>query len=283
MTGSSEGFVLDKSGYVDAKAYIDGVAALLSCNSYELNVKLNGTKISESIDLTSLTVDGTAKVAIKDGRVSVALPVSVGYNGYTVSLTAYYTVALSGGDYGDIYLDIEKMTVKTGETESREIILGAKVFCDINDAYETVNRIISKFKSAGADTVAVYAETDLISKVIETLLKLDYNEIIHATNEKLEVNLNVDEILSGLEISLGGISFGNLHLEYVTASGHLSGTLEKLGLSLNLSGSDNEVVITDGEGFVDLNIYLHSIETLLNRNSYVSKSTSTEVKSKAKR
>ncbi len=271
VTGSSEGFVLDKSGYVDAKAYIDGVAALLSCNSYELNVKLNGTKISESIDLTSLTVDGTAKVAIKDGRVSVALPVSVGYNGYTVSLTAYYTVALSGGDYGDIYLDIEKMTVKTGETESREIILGAKVFCDINDAYETVNRIISKFKSAGADTVAVYAETDLISKVIETLLKLDYNEIIHATNEKLEVNLNVDEILSGLEISLGGISFGNLHLEYVTASGHLSGTLEKLGLSLNLSGSDNEVVITDGEGFVDLNIYLHSIETLLNRNSYVVK------------
>ena len=163
------------------------------------------------------------------------------------------------------------MTVKTGETESREIILGAKVFCDINDAYETVNRIISKFKPAGADTVAVYAETDLISKVIETLLKLDYNEIIHATNEKLEVNLNVDEILSGLEISLGGISFGNLHLEYVTASGQLSGTLEKLGLSLNLSGSDNEVVITDGEGFVDLNIYLHSIETLLNRNSYVVK------------
>ena len=277
VTGSDSALVLDKENYVDVKAYIDGVKALLESTSYEVTLKLQGTKLNESIDLTGLYVEGTAKIGLKDGQIKVALPVFVEYNEYAVNLTAYYTVNLSGGDYGDIYLHVGKMTVKTSETESSEIELNAKVYCDINGAADTVNAIISRFKPSdnGTEEAAALAETDnggsvsMISKAIQTLLKLNYNEIINATNEKLDLNVDVDEILKGIDVSLGGISFGELHLEYVTKTGALSGTLNKLGLSLDILGTDNEVELTDGAGYVNLNAYLESVNTLLGRNSYV--------------
>lgn len=283
ITGSENVLILDKENYVDIKAYIDGVKTLLSSTSYEVAVKLQGTKLNESVNLEGLYVDGTAKIALKDGQVKVALPVYVSYNEYAVNLTAYYTVSLSGGDYGDIYLDVEKMTVKTSETESKDIELNAKVYCDINGAADTIKAIISRFKPSdggngeNTDTgVAAAAEEEggsasIIARAIETLLKLDYNEIIYATNDKLTVNVNVDEILAGMQISLGGISFGDLHLEYVTKTGALSGTLQKLGLSLDIVGTDKEVTLTDGAGYVNLNTYLESVNKLLNRNSYVVK------------
>lgn len=247
--------------YVDLGVYLDSVNSLLRKPSYDISIDLAGTKISDGIDLSSLKVNGVATVAIENGTIRVKLPLTVAYGDYGINLTAYYTVNLSEGTYGKIYLNVTSVTV-SGEN----ITLDAKAYCDIKSVVDGVKEIISKLTPS--QTAALSGETDVIAKAIETVLKLDFNEIINATNEKLSVELNVDEILSGLEISLGGISFGNLKLEFVTATGSLNGSLEKLGLTVSVNGNDNNLADFATDGYVDLGVYLDSINALLSKKSY---------------
>ncbi len=250
----------DTKDYVDLTVYIESVGSLLAKPSYDISFALEGKKISDGLDLSGLKVEGVATAAVEGGSVRVKLPLNVNCDDYGVQLCAYYTVNLSDGGYGKIYLHVTSLTVN-GES----IALDARVYCDISRVADGIKDIIAKFTPS---TQNAAEQSDLIAKVIETVLKLDYNEAIHATNEKLNVNLDVDEILAGLDISLGGISFGTLKLEFVTATASLSGTLENLGLTVHLNGNEAALEEFSAAGYVDLGIYVDSISALLSKQSY---------------
>lgn len=266
ISGSENSFETDKENYVDINVYLESVYYLLQKPSYDISVSLVGTKLTDKIDLSSLKVTAVATAAIEDGNIRVALPVTAQYGEYGIKLTAYYTINLSDGTYGKVYLNVAEISV--GENV---ISLDAKAYCDIKHVADGVTDLIAKFTPAPAateDTGAQEEQASLLARALETLLKLDYNQIITATNENLTVKLNVDEILSGLEISLGGISFGELNLEFTVATGALSGTLENLGLTLGVSGNEEALAPFATDGYVDLGAYLDNISALISKKSY---------------
>ncbi|MDE7440402.1 MAG: leucine-rich repeat protein [Clostridia bacterium] len=259
ITGSDKTLTeVDAQSYVDITAYVEGVYSLLNKPSYDVTISLEGTKITDKIDLSGLTVNGVATVAIENKTIRVKLPVAVSYGDLSVKLTAYYTINISDGSYGNVYLHVTEFCGKE---------VNAKVYCEIKDLVDSVNGIIAKFASNNKISVAS-EEASLLSKAIETLLNLDYNEIIHATNDKLSVSIDVDEILSSLDISLGGITFGELNLEFVPQTATLGGTLEKLGLTVGLNGNENSLAPFDGKGYVDLNAFVSGIAGIVNSEVY---------------
>lgn len=254
--------IIAPDGFVNFNAYLDSVYSLLSKPSYNISFTLNGTEISDKIDLRGLKAEGVATVAAEGNCVRVQLPLTVSYGEYGVELTAYYTVNLSDGSYGKVYINVTSLTVL-----NEKIQLDAKVHCDVAAAVDGIKEIINKFlpssEAVGEQTVQV----DMLAKVIQVLLKLDYNEIIFATNEKLCVTLNVDELLSSLDISLG-VTFGELDLQFIVASATLNGRLEQLGLEVTLNGNDGALAEFELSNYVDLQIYLDGVNTLLGKNSY---------------
>ena len=270
IEGSENGIpAIDKKGYVDVNVYLDGVYSLLRNPSYDITLSFAGAKLTDEIDLSDLKVDARATLAIENGKtIRVQLPLTVQYGEYGVELTAYYTVNVSDKTYGEIYLHITSVTVSGEKTE-----LNAKVYCDIKEVVDGVQSIIDMFspkdKEEGNEEIAAVSEnTDIVLKVVETLLKLNYNEIIEATNEQLTVTLDVDAILSELELDLGGITFGELKLEFIPQEGTLKGELEALGLEVSVSGNEKALAEIESAGYVDLGTYLDSITALLNKNSY---------------
>ena len=265
ITGSNNGIpALNKEDFVDVTLYIESVYSLLQKPAYDIAISFGGAKLSDSIDLSELQVNGVATVAIEGKTVRVQLPAVVEYGDYGLELTAYYTINLSDGDYGEIYLHITSLKL-AGKTKN----IDAKIYGDIKHVADGVQEIIAKFGTQQeAKAAAANEQSTVISKAVETLLNLDFNEIIHATNEKLTVKLDIDEILSGLDISLGGIQLGVLDLEFVPATGTLGGRLEKLNLGVVLSGNDTALAEFVTDGFVDLGVYLDSVNALLQKPSY---------------
>ncbi len=248
---------IDADGYVDINTYLESVYSLLKKPSYDIAVSLDGTEIADGIDLRGLKVNGVATVAVENGTVRVKLPVTISYKTVSLTLTAYYTVNLTDGSYGNVYLHVTQFNGKD---------VNAKVYCDIKDAVEGINGIIAKFVSGSG--IAVTNEQSVLSNVIALLLKADYNEIINATNEKLNVTFDVDALLSALDISLGGVSFGELNLEFVPKTGVLNGSLEKLGLTVSLAGSNEPLAQFGGEGYVDVNSFISGIAGIVNSEVY---------------
>ena len=248
----------NKGDYVDVNAYVKSLSSLLGKPSYNLSISFEGGKLSDKADLSGLRVNGEAIVAIESGSVRVALPLRASYREYAISLTAYYTINSADKNYGTAYLHIGEVTVG-----GRTIALDAKAYCDIKRAADGIKRLFGRF-SASAQS----EESETLASVIELLLKLDYNEIVNATNEKLTVKLDVDEILSHFDISLGGVSLGELSLEFDVEKGVLSGALEKVGLAVSVKGNDAALPPFETEGYVDANTYIDGISAFLGKRSY---------------
>lgn len=263
----------DKQNYLDIGNYLEGVNALLEKPAYDVAITFDGAQIG-GVDLTDLKVEATATVAVEGQTIRVQLPATVSYDVFGIALTAYYSVNLSDGSYGDIYLHVTSVTV-----EDKTYALNAKVYCHVNEVVDSVKAIIDKFASkadseevaggeGGVSAQSEEGEKSVLAKAIDLLLSLNYSEIINATNEKLSVTLNVDEILSAFDISLGGVSFGELKLDFEPAKRMLSGNLDDLGLTVTVSGNDEELAAFETDGFVNLQAYLNSAVELLNKKSF---------------
>ena len=246
LTGSDEEVTApaDKENYVDIVGYIESVYALLNSQTLKLEIGLDGTLIE------GLRIDATAYVKYGD-ETATKVAVEAEYNGITVALDAYYVY---DGGYGKVYLNL---------TEFNGKVYDAKVYCEIKETVEAVQKLIALFgKESGIATAE--EESTTLAKALEVLLALDYNQILKVNNEKLEVTVNADEILKAFEIDLG-IEIGEVNLTYIKNSSELVGSAPSLGLDLSLTGSDEEVTApADKENYVDIVGYIESVYALLN-------------------
>ena len=250
LTGSDEEVTApaDKENYVDIVGYIESVYALLNSQTLKLEMGLDGTLIE------GLRIDATAYVKYGD-ETATKVAVEAEYNGITVALDAYYVY---DGGYGKVYLNL---------TEFNGKVYDAKVYCEIKETVEAVQKLIALFgKESGMATSE--EESATLAKALEVLLALDYNQILKVNNEKLEVTVNADEILKAFEIDLG-IEIGEVKLAYINGSSELVGSAPSLGLDLALTGSGEEVTApADKENYVDINRYLDEVTQLIAGRKY---------------
>ncbi len=250
LTGSDEEVTApaDKENYVDIVGYIESVYALLNSQTLKLEMGLDGTLIE------GLRIDATAYVKYGD-ETATKVMVEAEYNGITVALDAYYVY---DGGYGKVYLNLTEFNGKAYD---------AKVYCDIKETVEAVQKLIALFgKESGMATSE--EESATLAKALEVLLALDYNQILKVNNEKLEVTVNADEILKAFEIDLG-IEIGEVKLAYINGSSELVGSAPSLGLDLALTGSGEEVTApADKENYVDINRYLDEVTQLIAGRKY---------------
>ena len=250
LTGSDEEVTApaDKENYVDIVGYIESVYALLNSQTLKLEIGLDGTLIE------GLRIDATAYVKYGD-ETATKVMVEAEYNGITVALDAYYVY---DGGYGKVYLNLTEFNGKAYD---------AKVYCDIKETVEAVQKLIALFgKESGMATSE--EESATLAKALEVLLALDYNQILKVNNEKLEVTVNADEILKAFEIDLG-IEIGEVKLAYINGSSELVGSAPSLGLDLALTGSGEEVTApADKENYVDINRYLDEVTQLIAGRKY---------------
>ena len=250
LTGSDEEVTApaDKENYVDIVGYIESVYALLNSQTLKLEIGLDGTLIE------GLRIDATAYVKYGD-ETATKVAVEAEYNGITVALDAYYVY---DGGYGKVYLNL---------TEFNGKVYDAKVYCEIKETVEAVQKLIALFgKESGIATAE--EESTTLAKALEVLLALDYNQILKVNNEKLEVTVNADEILKAFEIDLG-IEIGEVKLAYINGSSELVGSAPSLGLDLALTGSGEEVTApADKENYVDINRYLDEVTQLIAGRKY---------------
>ena len=189
--------------------------ALLNSQTLKLEIGLDGTLIE------GLRIDATAYVKYGD-EIATKVVVEAEYNGITVALDAYYVY---DGGYGKVYLNLTEFNGKAYD---------AKVYCDIKETVEAVQKLIALFGKESGIAMAE-EESATLAKALEVLLALDYNQILKVNNEKLEVTVNADEILKAFEIDLG-IEIGEVKLEYIKDSSELVGSAPSLGLDLALMG-----------------------------------------------
>ena len=263
--------------YVDFGIYFESISELLK-KTLNITITLDGTHIDKSIkisgiNLADLSVNATATVKISNGIIRVMLPATVVYGDYTVELSAYYTIALSSGDYGTVYLHIDSIT--SGDEVNK---LNANVYGDIKSIYDNVKKIIAKFtpnkdgdgnNGDGNNGDGINTENDVqfITKVIDTLLKLDFSKLLTVTDELLTIKVDVNRVLSGLGVSLGDIELGELNLTFDPASKTFDGSVSNLGLHVTLEGTDNKIDFSDN-GYIDIGEFVSAIENLVKSKTY---------------
>ena len=270
VEGSDREFKFTDDGYIDINEFISGIESLIDSKIYEIDLSFNGGELTDKIDLSGLVVTAKAYVALENGinNITVRVPVQISYCGLEVELNAYYSADINGKNFSTVYLELTRID----QTD-----LSVKVYCDVQDAISTVKAIIDAFKQP----VAAYAETDtetsgasnIISKVVGIVLNLDYSEIIHCTQTNLSVTLDVDDILSQLEISVGGIAFGDLKLDLtLTDNGaELYGKLNTLGVEMSIMGNDDynmPAAPVNGE-YLDLNAALKLVKDIIDEGKNI--------------
>ncbi len=234
----------DKGNYVDIIGYIDSVSALLNADVIRVNLQL-ADKLVEG-----LTAQATAFVSVGETP-AVRVSMTVNYNRISAKLNAYYVY---DGGYGKVYINL---------TELNGQQLNAKIYCDIKEVAEAIQKLIGTQISPEIQMPEI-----TVSKVIEVILQLDYNTLLKADNEKLAITVNADEVLNGLGIDLG-MSFGEITLEYEKATSELTGEIPALGVKLGVSASEEQVTApADKENYVDIIEYVDSIAKLVLGGKY---------------
>ena len=227
--------------------YINGVKALLESKTYLINIGLDGS--SEIEYIKGLTLSATAQVKQDNGfnQISVNVPLTVALNGVAISLEAYYTIDLTDGSYGEVYLNV----ISVNGVEKN-----FKVYCEIFETVDAVKEIIGLFKTSGAATLSDGEdEANTIANAVNLVLNLDFGAIIcdlKADRDELCVTLDVDKILSAVKVDLG-VGFGELVLTLLNGEGRaaLGAKLAALGLNISLCGSDDDLSAPDENDYID--------------------------------
>ena len=253
LTGSGEEVTApaDKENYVDINRYLDEVTQLIAGRKYAVTLNIDGTKENDEKIISYLKgvkaeINANVQLSEDFKTVSVNLSIAASYKDYSVKLNAYYCVAVDGGNYGKIYLNL---------TEINGRVYDAKAYCEIKETVEAVQKLIAMF---GADGGVATASDDGIklAEAVSLLLSLDYNKIVTVTDSSLNATLDVDGILAELGVNIG-INIGEVNFELTLSDGEnpakLTGEVPALGLIIALEGSEEEVTApADKENYIDV-------------------------------
>lgn len=250
----------------DIADYINGVYGLLNSKTYLVDVSLDGSSKIELIN--GLAVSARARVKQEEGfkEISVSVPISAKYGNLSVELEAFYTVNIENGGYGKVYIYLKEISgVQTD----------AKIYCEISETVEAVTKLINRFK-ADSDGAVSYVEDEkqtlTVAKVINTVLGLDYGKIIKelkADENEIGVTLDIDEIFGAFDIDLGA-SFGELRLKLINGEkASLGAILPELGLSIGLSGSEEDLKCPDKSEYADLTAYINGVYGLFESETII--------------
>ena len=238
--------------------YVNSVYKILNSKTVKVDIGLDDKLIE------GLSLDATAYLSI-GSDIAANVSVSALYQGISLKLDASY---IYDGAYGKIYLHV---------TEIDGTAVDAKVYSDIGDTVSAVESIIAIFNGgdngAAQNARAVSAEVeDTLVSIINKVLNLDFSKIIgkiESGNNTISLDINVDELLKGLDVSLG-FDFGNLSLTLDSANNRISGNLEDLGLAIGIEGSDADLpLISNPEEYLDLTLVLQLTEDIINEGKKI--------------
>ncbi len=250
----------------DIADFIGSVYELLDSPSYKVSIGLDGSAELEYIN--GLVLDATAYIKPENAfkKISASVDMEVSYAGLSALLNVYYTIAPQSGGYGDIYIHLKKIN----ETD-----VSAKIYCDIKDLTETVKELLSSFNGKEVQTYSEISEdsANTVASLVNKIISLDFGTIIKelkASQDKLNLTLDIDEILGALGVDFG-IALGEVSLELgkdEAGKATLGGRLPAMGAALGLGGSNEQITAPDSSQYVDLNSYLDAVVRLINSNSY---------------
>ena len=270
----------DESAYLDVNELVNSVRNLLASNTVALDIDLTGDKLAELLiangvssdyaDLLkglTLEIDGRASIADLAAEVSVKL-----YGGDTtyLEMSAFYNYDPKAADdsgvapsnYGEVYVNISKLLGNDS---------AIKVYCDITEAVESINTLLSEAAQADAATLSESGGNALdlgdIQSIIEGVLTFDLTSLIgelSADAKGLTVTLNADELIGlffdGSTVKVGTVTLTyNINNEEGAAVGTLSGSALGGGLKITVKGDANPLNAPDKDGYLNINTVLDLI------------------------
>ncbi len=270
----------DESAYLDVNELVNSVRNLLASNTVALDIDLTGDKLAELLiangvssdyaDLLkglTLEIDGRASIADLAAEVSVKL-----YGGDTtyLEMSAFYNYDPKAADesgvapsnYGEVYVNISKLLGNDS---------AIKVYCDITEAVESINTLLSEAAQAGVATLSEPGGNALgfgdIQSIIEGVLTFDLPSLIgelSADAKGLTVTLNADELIGlffdGSTVKVGTVTLTyNINNEEGAAVGTLSGSALGGGLKITVKGDANPLNAPDEDDYLNINTVLDLI------------------------
>ena len=238
--------------------YVNSVYKILNSKTIKVDIGLDDKLID------GLSLDATAYLSI-GSDIAANVSVSALYEGISLKLDASYIYDNSA--YGKIYLHV---------TEINGTAVDAKVYSDIGDTVSAVESIIAIFngnQKSATDGVKVTAEAEeSLVAIINKVLNLNFSKIIgniESTTSTISLDINVDELLKGLDVSLG-FDFGKVALTLDSANNTISGNLEDLGLAIVIGGSDADLpLISNPEEYLDLTLVVQLTEDIINEGKKI--------------
>ncbi len=269
----------DESAYLDVNELVNSVRNLLASNTVALDIDLTGDKLAELLiangvssdyaDLLkglTLEIDGRASIADLAAEVSVKLYGDTTY----LEMSAFYNYDPKAADesgvvpsnYGEVYVNISKLLGNDS---------AIKVYCDITEAVESINTLLSEAAQAGVATLSDSDGNALglgdIQSIIEGVLTFDLPSLIgelSADAKGLTVTLNADELIGlffdGSTVKVGTVTLTyNINNEEGAAVGTLSGSALGGGLKITVKGDANPLNAPDEDGYLNVNTVLDLI------------------------
>jgi len=246
----------------DIAQYITSVHGLLNSNTVKVNLNFNGDNQNVISYLKGLNLSAAAYVEL-GSDIATKIDFTVSYDGVSAKLSAYYDVNIHGGNYGKVYLTL---------TELNNEKMNAKVYCDISDTVNAVKQLITTINGAQSGaTPTTYAENsgavNSLSEIVNAVLNLNFGRIIgdlYASNSQMRVSVNIDELVSGIGIDVGGTKFGSaalvLNLDN-DKKATLGLTLAALGLEMGVEGSSVELTEPDAKDYFDVTTLVNLVNT----------------------
>lgn len=249
----------DTESCLDLMYLIDDVVELANAQTLKAEIALDGD--AEGVTLGAL------------GGLKADLGVYFNLENIAVKAEADVSYKLGeGADADEVSAKISAWYDK-GETKLGKVILsldeingvalGAKVYCDVAEISEAVTALL---KYAGVSTEPFGQNSfgsvqDVLSKVLgadfATLLP-----VLETDADSLTVGLNVDGALQLFGVKTG-VAFGDLSLVYDhTADKKLTAAMPALGLNVNLSGADCEVIVPDTNDCLDLTKLVNTVNAV---------------------
>ena len=270
----------DESAYLDVNELVNSVRNLLASNTVALDIDLTGDKLAELLiangvssdyaDLLkglTLEIDGRASIADLAAEVSVKL-----YGGDTtyLEMSAFYNYDPKAADesgvvpsnYGEVYVNISKLLGNDS---------AIKVYCDITEAVESINTLLSEAAQAGVATLSEPGGNALglgdFQSIIEGVLTFDLPSLIgelSADAKGLAVTLNADELIGlffdGSTVKVGTVTLTyNINNKEGEAVGTLSGSALGGGLKITVKGDANPLNAPDEDDYLNVNTVLDLI------------------------
>lgn len=237
---------------------------MLNSNTVKVSLGIDGTKEGVISMLSGVKLNLDSYVALGSDMAAKA-DLSLALGEVSAKLSAYYNVNIHSGDYGTVYLTLEKVNGKE---------VGARVRCNINSTIDAVKQLVSVINNSNnageTTTVSALAEAgqteNQLATIINKALALDFSKVfgeIYAKNSEIRLAVNLDEILGGLGVNFADMKFGSaaLSLGKDTAErATLSLGLDALGFNMSVTGSDSSLTVPDESKYTDVNVFINLVK-----------------------